>query len=359
MKTRPTPEMKKLLSAVASRNPLESAQAADIVCQQLGLHAFGPDNAPALADAVTETVAEDVIRKGVMPGDIVSNIYQTRILDAGEVPEYPVHFLAPGTEKDYTSYVVPGQGMIPDKRVTGDSVMVPTYTVGNGMSVGLDYVRNARWDVVGDLAELLRDAFVKKFNDDGWHVLLAAATDRNIVIYDSDATAGQFTKRLISLMKVAMRRNGGGNSTSVNRGKLTDLYVSPEALEDMRNWNIDQVDEVTRRELLSQESTETVRFMGLNIHPIDELGESQDYQTFFTYTLGGTLGPSSDVELVVGLDLSPGPATFVKPVRLVDGQQVAIYEDPTYHRRNLASWYGRGQCGWAVLDNRKVLLGSF
>jgi len=39
-------------------------------------------------------------------------------------------------------------------------------------------------------------------------------------------------------MKTVMRRNGGGNSTSANRGQLTDLYVSPEAVEDIRNWEL-------------------------------------------------------------------------------------------------------------------------
>lgn len=42
----------------------------------------------------------------------------------------------------------------------------------------------------------------KKINDDAWHTLLAAGLDRNVVVYDSAATAGQFTKRLVSLMKV-------------------------------------------------------------------------------------------------------------------------------------------------------------
>ena len=30
----------------------------------------------------------------------------------------------------------------------------------------------------------------KKMNDDGWHTILAAGVDRNILVYDGDATAG-------------------------------------------------------------------------------------------------------------------------------------------------------------------------
>ena len=86
--------------------------------------------------------------------------------------------------------------------------------------------------------EVLEASFVKKMNDDGWHTILAAGVDRNIVVFDSDAAAGQFTKRLVNLMKTVMRRNGGGNSSSNNRGQLTDLYVSPEAMEDLTGESI-------------------------------------------------------------------------------------------------------------------------
>ena len=63
----------------------------------------------------------------------------------------------------------------------------------------------------------LEAGFVKKMNDDGWHTLLAAGVDRNVLVFDADASNGQFTKRLISLMKTVMRRNAGGNSGSLNQ----------------------------------------------------------------------------------------------------------------------------------------------
>ena len=81
-------------------------------------------------------------------------------------------------------------------------------------------------------------------------LFLSAAVDRNVLVYDGDAAEGQFTKRLISLMKTVMRRNGGGNSVTAN-GRLSDIYMSPEGIEDIRNWGVDQVDEVTRRDLSS------------------------------------------------------------------------------------------------------------
>jgi hypothetical protein len=248
---------------------------------------------------------------------------------------------------------MPHAGYIPTKHIEGDFVMVPTYDIGAGIEWNMKYARQARWDVVGDANNTMKSQFVKKMNDDAWQTLLTAGFDRNIVVLDSDAASGQFTKRLVSLLKTVMRRNGGGNSTSVNRGKLTDLYVSPEAMEDIRNWNVDQVDETTRRQIFIAPGDEALsNIFGVNLSTLDELGEGQEYQMFFDNELSGTL-PGGDVELIVGLDLSRRNS-FVNPIR----EEVEIFEDTSQHRSRRMGLYGWAEMGWAVLDNRKVILGS-
>lgn len=292
------------------------------------------------------------LRKGVLNGDILDDIFEPIQLAQSATPEFPLDFVAPGTEKDFVAYTIPNHGYIPQRHVEGDYVMVPTYDIGASIDYLLKYARDARWDVVGRAMEVLEAQFVKKMNDDGWHTLLAAGVDRNIIVYDNDATQGQFTKRLVSLMKTVMRRNGGGNSASQNRGMLTDLYISPEAMEDIRNWGLDQVDEITRREIYVAADGTLNRVFGINLHDRDELGVGQQYQTFYTNTLTGSL-PSGKEEVVVGLDLRRRDS-FIMPVR----QEVQIFEDDTLHRQKRAGFYGWAEQGFAVLDNRRVLLGS-
>jgi len=298
---------------------------------------------------------ETPLRKGVLVGDVLDNIFEKIQMAPGSAAEFPLDLLAPGTEGDHVAYTNPGHGRIPERAVEGDYVMVPTYSVASSIDYLLRYAKEARWDVVGRAMQVLEAGFTKKMNDDGWHTLLAAGVDRNILVYDGDASAGQFTKRLVSLLKTVMRRNAGGNSGSLNRGRLTDLYLSPEALEDIRNWGIDQVDEVTRREiyLSSDDGAAITRVFGVNLHDMDELGEDQEYQKFFTDQLGGAV-ESSDKELVVGLDLSASDS-FIMPIK----QDVQIYEDDTLHRHQRAGFYGWAEIGFAVLDNRRILLGSF
>ena len=133
---------------------------------------------------------------------------------------------------------------------------------------------------------------------------------------------------------------------------LTDLYVSPEAMEDIRNWGMDQVDEITRREIYTAADGTLNRVFGVNLHDLDELGEGQEYQLFFENQLGASLA-DTDVELVVGLDLRKRDS-FIMPVR----EQVQIFEDDTLHRQKRAGFYGWAEQGFAVLDNRRIILGS-
>ena len=296
------------------------------------------------------------LREGVLVGDIAGGIFERITMEPGTSTEFPLDLVAPGEEDEFIAYTNPGHGKVPERAAEGDYVMIPTYSVTNAIDMLLRYVREARWDVVSRAARVLEAGFVKKMNDDGWHTLLAAGVDRNILVYDADAAAGQFTKRQISLMKTVMRRNAGGNSASVSRGRLTDVYMSPEGIEDIRNWGVDQADEATRREIYTgaDDSAALTRIFGVNLHGLDELGQSQEYQNYFTSNLSGTLGPTSDVELCVGLDLQSNDS-FVMPVK----QEVTIFEDDNLHRQQRMGFYGFAEIGFGVLDSRRVLLGSF
>jgi len=296
---------------------------------------------------------ETPLRQGVLVGDIVRNVFEAMVLEPGASVEWPLDLLAPGEEDEFIAYTNPGNGRIPEQQVEGDYVTIPTYGIAMSIDWLLRYARDARWDIISRAMQVLEAGFVKKINDDGWHTVLSAGADRNILVYDADASAGQFTKRLVSLMKVLMRRNGGGNTASLSRGRLTDIFLSPEALEDIRNWGLDQVDEITRREIFVASDDSISRVFGVNLHDLDEFGEGQEYQAFFTDQLGASL-EASDTELVVGLDMGANDS-FIMPIR----QEVQVTEDPTLHRQQRAGVYATAELGFGVLDNRRCLLGSF
>ncbi len=331
LKKKPTAEMNELLRRVGSNDYEVSRAAAREVARALTLP----------------------LQQGVIRGDIIGGIFEPIEFAPGTSVEFPLDFLSPGSVKDHVAYTLPNQGRIPERAIEGDYVMVPTYDVGSSIDWSLKYARDARWDVVGRALQVLEGSFVRKANGDGWHTLLAASKGRNLSVYDDQATSGLFTKRLVELMRTVMRRSSGGNSTSTDRGKLTDLFLSPESMGDVRSWDLTQIDDFTRRDIfLSGGDNALAKIGGVILHDIDEFGVAQEYQLYFTGTLAGSM-PSDKAEIVIGLDLR-NRDSFVMPVR----QEVEVFEDPTFHRQRRAGLYAWGEHGFAALDSRRVLLGA-
>lgn len=335
---KPTQEQVELLRRTGSPNKAEALEAMHSLAQALQVP----------------------LRSALLDGNILGGIFAPEVLDPSATAEYPLDFYQTAQEDDYVAYMIPSEGALPQRTITGDAVTISTYDVGNSIDWPLKYATSARWNIVARAMAILEAGFVKKMNTDGWRVIVAAGagrTDYNSgapLVYDSAATVGQFTKRLVSLMKTTMTRLAGGNTASTNRGRLTDLFISPEALEDIREWDSDQVDDTTRREIFTagEDGGPMAKIYGVNLHPLDELGVGQEFQTYFA-TLGVSMG-TDDEEIVVGLDLSHGD-TFVMPVK----RPLVIFEDDNLHRRQKAGFYGWQEHGFAALDGRRILIGSF
>jgi hypothetical protein len=291
------------------------------------------------------------LKQGVLRGDNLAGIYSEQEFAPGVSPEYPLDLLSPGSEKEHIAYTIPNHGRIPEKHVEGDFLMVPTFQVGASIDSHLKYLRDARWDIVGRMMTILEGAFTYKRNTDGWRTILAAVYGRNISVYDDAATAGLFTKRLLVLAKTSMRRNSGGNSTSANQGKLTDVFLSPEAMGDIYSWDVTQVDEVTRRQIFLAGDGEVPfnRILQTNLHDVDEFGVGQEYENYFVNELTGT-HPTDKVELAVGLDLSSDDS-FVNPVR----ERVKIYEDMQLFRQRRFGLFAWAEHGFSCLNSQRVL----
>jgi hypothetical protein len=140
---------------------------------------------------------------------------------------------------------------------------------------------------------------------DAAKLILAAGTDRNMVVYDDESKSGEFSLRLVHLMKQAAKRYGG----SVRSG-LTDLFISKKI-------------HITEEEVY-----------GVKIHSVDT--EFWDMlERFYKDSLGGDYGENSNLDkanIVIGVDNNRD--CFVRPVRVLNGNE-----------------------GLAILSNQKVLLG--
>lgn len=293
-------------------------------------------------------VMEKAWKAGVLEPDLLGTVFQKITLPPGVEAKFPFDFYSPDNEGSYEAFVVPKEGAIPDRVIEGDEIRVPTYKIANAISWSLDYARDARWDVVARAIEVFTNGFIRKLNDDGWHVILKAGVEgTSTTVSDAAASSGVFTKKLLlNIMTGIKRRTGGRNA------RLTDLYLSPEALADIRNFDNTVLDDLTLRQLLVSGEDSIPSIYGVRLHEMQELGESQEYQTYLTGTLGASMA-ASDGEFVVGLDLLHRDA-FVMPVR----EEMAMFDDPNLHRSAKAGVYGWMEVGFAALDTRRTILGS-
>jgi hypothetical protein len=297
------------------------------------------------------------LQQGFINGDIYSDLFQKESVASGSsgAAEYPLDLLAPGTEGSHVAFTMPGTGRVPNRFVDGDYVMVPLYEVGNGIDFSRRYAEECRWNIVERALEVLEGGFVRKFNTDAWRVVIESALSRSLMVFDDRVAPGYTSKRLVELGKQVMRRQGGGNGSSVNRFRLGRMYVSPEAAGDVRNWNVDEVDPWTRREIYLNDDLDAMRVFGVDIRTLDELGVGQEFQNFFA-ARGGTLptyslsGSKTKLELAIGVDPNKKNG-FIMPVR----QNVQIYEDVSYFRAGKVSLFGKARVGFASLENRGTI----
>jgi hypothetical protein len=335
-------DLRKALASKEATDVLKKTASADRAESQQYLRAFAQSFAPVLKQAVFDE-------------ETLGNIYSRVPVEAGATPRFPLDFIAPGTEDDFVSFTMPKQGRVPEKHVEGDELYIQTYKIANAIDWDLDYARDARWDVISRALDVYKSGFTKRLNDDGWHVVLATANSGGFMINDAAAAAGNFTPGLIYRMKTVQKRR-------TRNGDLTDLYISSEAWEDIRNWSTTEVSDNVREKLFFAPDFKSIGSIGgVNLHELRELGAgvggtNEEYQEYLKSTLLNVdVAGNSDTELVVGLDLSKRDS-FIMVER---GDMETFETGEQLHRQGRAGYYGWMRVGFAGVDNRRALLGSF
>lgn len=309
MALQPTQEQVELLKATASANDVASKEARE-------------------AFAATLSIPLRQTRDKV---STVRTIFTVEQLAPGAQANYPLDM------EDISGWIMPKQGGVPQNFVEGDEIWVPTFTIASDAEWRLAYARDARFDVVARAVHKLQNSIVKIEEENGWHVLLAAA--------DGSARSSEvpgvttFKKDLLSAMITTMIRAGS---------TLTDLYLSPECMADIRDWTATDVDEVTRKEILDQAGLPSI--YGIKLHVMEEFGAGREYNDYFLALPTNTVAASG--EICIGLDLGTNDA-FLMPVR----QELTTVDDPIAIKSLKQGVIGYEELGFAVVDSRRLCYG--
>ena len=291
--------------------------------------------------AANDAMLKDTERYGFS----YSKIFEAIKIEAGQIPEFPLDFLAPqraknGLSKPKTSnpvvYLDTDKSVVVDA-FAEDYLYVPSIDFEGDW---IDFeISNAigKWDRVSAWVQVVRYSYYKKVAKAAWDVLMAAAKE-NPVLSIEDFTDVQ---RMISLCKVSMRRNGSVDSTSIFRNRATDLYVPTHTFFKIHN---------AIGSMLDQETVPTKFEWHFHMEP-NILDPKKAMSVFGVRVQHAPELSWYDSEKDFGVVLDAGDS-FVN----------IHMNEPTMFHKQIQPWLSSGMAwntqGFAVLNSNKVMLAA-
>jgi hypothetical protein len=255
------------------------------------------------------------------------------------------------------------------------------YRLDTAISFYNDYIRDANLGHLTQGIDLMINQLAVKQERNAWSPLLMAlaqATSGGGSHIIESQVPGVFQLEDLNQMFIKIDRMYtsyvGGTPDGATPAGLTDLFVSPEIIGQIRAFAYNPMNvrggyksdgtEATSSIALPDSIREQV-FRGggllsiydVNIHKLIELGKGAKYNAVFDGYYGGTFDPATQ-EVLLGFDLSRD--VILRPVVTDDdfggGSVVVLPDDQFFLRSEKTGFFARLQEGRVLLDDR-VLLG--
>lgn len=303
-------------------------------------------------------------------------LFAVEVLQPGAQAAYPV-----ADDFETPVFILPKLGYVPQNLIEmpGEEVYVPTFVISTSCDWSLRAARDGRINIAQRAMRNAARTIIDYEEACAWRTVVPAATSSfpgrgqlkprpaPIVEIDGGNAAGFLSKELINQMQVRMQRN---------RRTLTDVYVSPEDMADIKEWGESQVDDLTRREIFVSGGLSGV--FGVKFHSIHQLGATGKYNinsadseygqfrvasgtgAFNAYVPENANKVNALGEVVeagetqiYGFDLTSNDS-LVMPIR----EELKFFDDSeNLHRHQKQGFYGWEEVGFAILDTRMLVMG--
>lgn len=321
------------------------------------------------------------------PTAIANRIFDDTIKYGGSnIPEIPIdtYFGIGEGAFDLWSTAYPG-GLQYNEISGGEVFRFRPYRIDSAVAWNLDYAREARLDVVNKAMQRMLKEVLVKSQYQAFSVLAQAlgsarTNGRGHVIpsFSKETnSAKKFQIEDVNRLKVLLKRlnMSWANGTTLDGGGLTDLFLSPEMMADVRRMAYNPQNTTAVPD--TQESTvlglpdgirerifrdpNVTSIWDINLNEMTELGVGGPYNLLFNkyYTTNGTnpaaptWAPSTD-EIIIGIDANMG--AFARAVQ-TDGKgntfQMEV-DDQHFRRSNKAGYFGFLQESWLVGNSRAI-----
>ncbi len=267
-------------------------------------------------------------------------------------------------------------GGLPTNVTTGiDELKIATYRLDSAASVLKKYARRHRLDVVSKtISKMLNEVLIKQERN-AWSVILKALAEArtNTLEHVIDATADNIFQlddlnRLMTRIRRINTAFDGSSTNDIDSKGLTDLFVSPEIVEQIRAFayqpmntrgvpNSDESTAVPLPDSIRQQvfrSAGAQEIYGVSITEMLELGDNEKYNRLFDNFYSGavTMAHGTD-QILVGADLSR--ECLLRPIakNADSGSSFEVLPDDQYlTRQDKMGWYGSLEEGRICIDSR-------
>lgn len=362
IKLKETPDQIELIRAMASKNRITALEARE---------AFA---------ALLQPVANQVLNQA----GTTAQIYRPSPYDEDDSPSIPLDIFY-ATESNFIQVWTSGgvAGGIPTNQFTGlQELKISTFKLESAISWLERYAKRARVDVVSAGLSRLMSEVVTKKNRNGWSVLMKALAEAST--NGSDHLITSTTQNVLQLddfnrlltLSARINESYDGGTSDENAVTLTDIYLSPEMMEEIRSMayepqnttatpNTDESTAVPLPDNMREQiyrSAGASEIYGITIHQLKELGVGEKYTHLFDSWTTGNIAHSTqafdatDDEIIVGIDLSRENSCIMPIARNAEnGENFVLQPDDQWTARSSKfGFWGACELGFVVVDARAL-----
>jgi hypothetical protein len=370
LKLKNTPEQVELVKALGSKDATVAREAQEAFAAFIG------------------PVIQKVIKQSATAGAIYTDV----LFDEDDNPSYPLDLYYDQGAGHVTVWSQSMAGGLPTSLTEGvKELKISTYRLDAAVSLLKKYARKSRLDVVSKALERMAQEVLIKQERNAWAVILkalanssstnsGAANNGHILATNTESLFSVADiSRLMTHMKRISASFANGTSDPSDSFGLTDMFVSPEVLEQIRGFAYNPLNTVNtsvgvmglpdgvREDVWRGAGMSEI--YGVSIHDLVELGISKKYNTLFgSFVQNGIAHTGSTVigaqstnfgtaadEILVGVDMSK--EAFIRPVaQNADNGATftALPDDQFTQRADKVGFYGAMEEGRVCIDARAV-----
>lgn len=375
LKFKKSPEQVELIKALAATDKLKSQEA-----QALFANLIGP-----------------ILNVALLQEDTASQMFTTMTFDETEDPAFPIEPYSDTTEPQFGVWSSALPGGLPSNLILRpvDIVRFQPRRIDSAVSYIKRLLRTGRIDELAiSLTRMVQEIMVKDQND-AWMVILSALANATTTFsgvtnphVHATATAGYLGLQDFSKATTLFRRinrSWVGGTPVGGAARATDMYISPEIMEQIRAFayqpvntkgannaaaqagDVIRMEDDARREVWN--AAGVTEFFGMQIHELLELGPGNTYTTIFgnaagatTFpVLGSTTGGSTFNSTATGNDLiimvdANKEFAFKGTMLNGDGAAFTLVPDDQFPiRSEKVGFYGFTETARMVLETRGVV----